>query len=137
MSADQVITEARARIIWGEPSSSVHDFLTSNGLSDAVADAKLAEFVLERSRELKRIGLRDLFVGIVLAGASAVTFYLTLSVAWLGGSWLNSSSVKLDALLLLVGAYGLWKVGRGVIYLARPQSEHKSIPDIIESDDID
>lgn len=137
MNADQVITEARARIIWGEPFPSVHDFLTANGVSDAVADDKLAEFVLERSRELRRIGLRDLLVGIVLTSASGITLYLALSLHWLGGSWLAYGSLKVEGLVFLAGVYGLWKIGRGVIYLVRPQSESKSIPDIIESDPIE
>jgi hypothetical protein len=136
MSADQVIMEARARIIWGESSSSVHDFLTSNGVPEAIADAKLVEFVLERSRELRRIGLRDLLVGIVLVSVSGITSYLLLSVARLGGGWLTSGSLKVDGLALLAGAYGLWKIGRGVVYLVGPQSGNKSIPDIIASDDI-
>ena len=131
------MTEARARIIWSESSSSVRDFLTSNGVPDKIANARLAEFILERSQELRRIGFRDLLVGILLAGASGFTLYLRLSLAWFGGGWLNSGSVKLDALLLLVGGYGVWKIGRGLIYLVRPRSEHKSIPGNTGLDELD
>ncbi len=51
MNVDKVIWEARARIIWGEPARSVRDFLVSNGISRAVAEAKLKEFESERRRE--------------------------------------------------------------------------------------
>src|SRR5438477_11814249 len=81
MSSDKSITEARARIIWGEPSSSVRDFLISNGVSVAVADAKLQEFEAERSRELRRIGFRNVLIGAVLTGAAGITLYLTLPSA--------------------------------------------------------
>jgi hypothetical protein len=43
MNPDQLIMEARARIIWGESSSSVRDFLISNGISDMDADAPQPE----------------------------------------------------------------------------------------------
>jgi hypothetical protein len=36
--------------------------------------------------------------------------------------------------LLIVGSYGLWKLGTGIAYLVRPQSDHKSIPDIDQPD---
>jgi hypothetical protein len=49
MNPDKFISEARARIIWGEPSASVREFLVSNGVSGWVADAKLKEFELERN----------------------------------------------------------------------------------------
>jgi hypothetical protein len=46
MSPDKIISEARARIIWGESSSSVRYFLISNGISDSIADARLKEFAI-------------------------------------------------------------------------------------------
>jgi hypothetical protein len=36
--------------------------------------------------------------------------------------------------VLLAGLYGFWKLIKGIVYLLRPQSEHKSIPDIDQSD---
>jgi len=134
MLPDKLTTEARARIIWGDSAASVRDYLVSNGISRSDADTKVAEFSLERDRELRQIGFRDLLVGIVLSAASGFTLYLTFSVARLSGVWLTSGKLKVDGLLLLVGMYGLWKIGRGVFYLIRPQSEHKSIADIEQAD---
>jgi hypothetical protein len=65
MSPDKIISEARARIIWGDPALAVRDYLVSNGVPVAVAEAKLSEFELERSRELRRIGLRNLDLKLV------------------------------------------------------------------------
>ncbi len=129
MNADQVISEARARIIWGEPPQSVRDFLISNGISSLVAEAKIEEFEIERSRELRKIGLRNVLIGIVLTGAAGITLYLTLRIAST-----SSGIIKALAVVLLAGLYGLWKLVKGVTYLVRPQSEHKSIPDIMQSD---
>jgi len=41
---------------------------------------------------------------------------------------------KALAFVLMAACYGLWKVWTGIVYLIRPQSEHKSIPDIDQSD---
>ena len=129
MSADKIISEARARVIWGEPSSTVRDFLISNGVSAAAAEAKLKEFQVERSRELRKIGFRNVLIGGVLTGAAGVTLYLAFAIA-------NASSgmIKALAVVLLAGMYGLWKLVKGLVYLVRPQSEHGSIPDIAQSD---
>jgi len=130
---DKVISEARARIIWGESSLSVRDFLISNGISDMVADAKLKEFGLERNKELRNIGIRNTFIGAVLTGAAGIALYFALPPA----NGFSSSITRASGVILLAGLYGLWKLVKGVIYLVRPQSEHKSIPDIIESDIIE
>ena len=128
MNADKFISEARARIIWGEPSPSVRDFLITNGVSDLVVDAKLKEFALERN-----IGIRNTLIGTVLTGAAGITIYIALPLS----SGLSSGIARASGVVLLGGLYGLWKLVKGVIYLVRPQSEHKSIPDIIESDIIE
>lgn len=132
LTPDKLISEARARIIWGEPSSSVRDFLISNGISDSIADTKLREFGVERNRELRKIGLRNVLIGILLMAPAAITLY----VAFLHGA-LSSGIIKALAFVFLAGCYGLWKLVKGLVYLVRPQSEHKSIPDIIQSDIIE
>jgi hypothetical protein len=130
MIADNLITEARARIIWGEASSSVRDFLIANGVPALEANARLKEFEGERRRELRRIGLRNVLIGLVLAVAAGITLYIGLPQ----GSGFTSGWTRALALVLLAGVYGLWKLAKGVLYLVRPQSEHKSIPDIEQSD---
>jgi hypothetical protein len=129
MSPDRVISEARARIIWGEPSLAIRDFLVSNGVSELAANAKLKEFEFERSRELRRIGLRNVLIGVVLTSAAGVTLYVAFAIASAA-----SGLIKALAVVLLAGLYGLAKLVKGIVYLVRPQSEHKSIPDIVQSD---
>lgn len=129
LSADKVISEARARVIWGEPSLNVRDFLISNGVSSGVAEGKIKEFELERSRELRRIGLRNVLIGSTLFGAAGATLYLSFAIASAG-----SGIVKALAVVMMAGIYGLWKLVKGIIYLVRPQSEHRSIADIAQSD---
>ena len=129
MPPDKVITEARARIIWGDSTASVREYLVSNGISSSVADAKLAEFSLERNRELRRIGFRNLLVGVLLTGASGVTLWIAMP-----HSTPTSGIVTGLAVVFMAGCYGLWRLVTGIVYLVRPQSEHKSIPDIEDSE---
>jgi hypothetical protein len=132
MEHDKVVSEARARIMWGDPALSVRDFLIANGVSDTVADAKIKEFLLERNKEVKSIGVRNTLTGLVLAGAAGSV--LCWISAWilppgsagvygLGGRGIIAGVIALVAIVL----YGVWKVVKGIICIVRPQAEHKSI----------
>jgi hypothetical protein len=127
---DGLFTEARADIIWGEDPAEVRCFLTANGVPGAVADAKLKEFVLERNREIRSMGIGNLIIGLPLTVVAGVLGYLMLPHS------VNSSGAKGITVLLLCMLYGIWKLVAGIFYLVRPQSEHKSIPDIIDSDPV-
>jgi MFS family permease len=132
MTAEQAITEARAKIIWGEPSSSVRGFLVSNGVSDTIADTKISEFIAERSAEIRRLGIRGIFIGVTLIVASGglVAYWAAAYGASILVGWQFTRAAV--TILVLIGFFGVWKLLRGVIYLVAPQSEHKSIPDIEE-----
>src|SRR2546422_156160 len=114
MEPDKVISDARARIIWGESFSSVRGFLISNGISDTVADVKIKEFVLERNREIRSIGVRSILVGGLLTGAAGSVLYLISTsilppggarVYGLGGRGIIAGVIALGS----IAFYGLWK----------------------------
>ena len=125
-----ILTEARARIIWGESSSSVRYFLTSNGISDTDADAKIKEFNAERNAEIRRLGIRDILIGVALIGTAGILLYSLFAGSHIPS--LTVRSAKGYGVVVLAGFYGIWKLVNGIIYLVRPQSEHESIPDITE-----
>jgi hypothetical protein len=130
MKPDKIISEARARIIWGESSSSVFDFLTSNGIPAVEAEAKIKEFNLERSREIRKIGLRNILIGAVITGISIIPICIAAYPMDYGSTVFKRSLV----LQMIVAMYGFWKLLIGMIYLVRPQFVRKSIPDIGEND---
>jgi hypothetical protein len=129
MEYDQRITEARARIIWGEAPSSVRAFLISSGVPDAVADAKIKEFNIDRNREIRGIGLRRILIGLALLGGSGITFYLFIEGRHSHG-WHGSRYGSGLAGAVLAGIYGFWKLVNGIFDLLVPRSEHDSIPDM-------
>jgi hypothetical protein len=131
MQPDILFSEARARIIWGEPSSSVRDFLTSSGISAIDADAKIEMLCAERNAELRKMGVTNVLIGAMLIPGAGITLYLCLRTGAASGS------IRCATVCLLGCIYGIWKFCKGIVYLARPQSEHKSMPNIIESDILD
>jgi hypothetical protein len=129
MKSDDVITEARARITWGEPSSSVRCFLIASGISETEANARIKELNLERNQEIRRIGIKDACIGAALIGGAAVLFCLWLKGAHHGIS--NSTRAgKGLGILILMGIYGISKLIKGLFHLFRPESEEESITDI-------
>ena len=131
MLAKTPMLEARARIIWGEPPLSVHEFLTSHGVPTAEADSKIREYQHERNTEIKKIGIRSIAIGLVVASLTTLAMYFML---WPLDRGSIAYAKKGVAAVVFVGLYGLWKIGIGLVYVIFPQSVRKSVTDIGESD---
>jgi hypothetical protein len=128
---DNILTEARARIIWGESCESVLDFLTTNGFSADDARAHVGRFHAERTAEVRKIALRNVLVGGGLSGAMVLMFFLVFKHPDnLGTHVAGHIAGKGIAVFVVGGVYGFWKLIDGLIDLIRPQSESKSIPDM-------
>lgn len=122
MKPEELFTQARAKLIWGEPAAAVRDYLTANGISDQEADAKMAELSAERNQELRNIGLRKVVFGGGAALGAAVYFGLAVHV--------NTGAAKLYIFIMMGGLYGLWKLTDGIILLLRPQSEKHDLTEV-------
>jgi hypothetical protein len=127
MKAEQVIIEARAKIIWGEPSSSVRDFLISNGISAVEADAKIKDFNVERNAEIRRLGIKNTVIGAAILGGGTITLYPCFKYF---DSLTHINRPIFIGVFVVGGLYGMWKLVRGISYLLRPQSEERSITQI-------
>lgn len=128
-SAGNPIDQARAKLIWGEPADTVRTYLISNGLSDAEADLKIAEFSAERNTDIQKIGIKKIVIGGAL---SCIAVFYFISICISGHAGTNYRSAKGMAIITLAGFYGMWKLIDGIVYLVRPQSETKSITEIAE-----
>ena len=76
MNTDDLIIEARARITSGDKPGSARAFLTSNGMAADEAEAKNRELAIERIAEIKKLGTRDVLIGVVLIGAASLFLVL-------------------------------------------------------------
>jgi len=128
MHNEQLITEARAKIIWGEGAESVRDFLTSNGMPGPEADEQIKAFNLERYQEIRKMGVKNTLIGAVLTGVSGFLIYYLLTRSEM--PHFTTRAGKGLGVLILGAGYGLWKLVNGIIYLVRPQSEQKSITEL-------
>jgi hypothetical protein len=114
--------------MWGEAASPVREFLTSNGVSDRDADAKIQEFTAERLAEIRGIGFRKTIIGAALTLGMGGFFYFDFKHPNLiAGMVASKGGAKIIA---FGGIYGFWQLVNGIVYLVRPQSEGESIPDI-------
>jgi len=127
---DKLISEARAKIIWGESSSSVRAYLITNAISETDADAAIREFNQERNAEIRRRGIKNILIGLPLVVAAGIPLCLIYRSPSDGSFKIGTG--KLVGLLCLAGFYGLWKLVNGIFNLVRPQSEEGSISDITE-----
>jgi hypothetical protein len=129
---NSILSEARARIIWGESASSIRDFLTAHGVSEQDADAKIKEFKTERNATIRRVGIKNVLLGAIILSASGILLYLAFKHPHIYTNGLRRRSGSSLGVLIFGVFYGLWKLVNGIIYLVRPQSEDASIPDIPE-----
>lgn len=119
---EPLITDARAKIVWGEPVPAVMEFLQKKGVGRTEAQALLAELVSERSREIRRIGLRKLWTGLPLILLPlAYDFFIRVT---------GHGRAKLYAVFFVAGAYGLFRAIDGLIMVLRPKSVTRDLTKI-------
>lgn len=131
MKTNAFITKARAKIIWGDPPSSVRDFLISNGISDSDADAAIEEFCAQRNKEIRKIGIKKTLLGVAL---SAVTCFVLFDfIPEMANHHTSDSPFAARGLagvvvVIMIGGYfGLSRLIDGLFYLVSPQSVDKSL----------
>jgi hypothetical protein len=124
-----ILSEARARIIWGEHALSVRDYLISRGIERGAADLKIAQFLKERNSVIRKLAIKKILLGgLLLAVAVSFVLYCTLDPKF---GW-TSRTVRGVAVFCAVGFYGFCKLINGIIYLAGPQCEKESITELSE-----
>jgi uncharacterized protein YjeT (DUF2065 family) len=128
MNEAPIIVEARAKIVWGDSPQVVREFLVINGIDQATADAKIREFQNERNRDLRKLGLVNLVVGVPLILSAIGVFCYFVPHSFSSGMAKGLTGV------VIAGLFGIVKVIRGVSYLLRPQSEHGSLADLPDPD---
>ena len=93
--------EERAKIIWGDSSDQVYEWLVQNGFDHFTADSIVQVCVRERARSMRVKGLRDLMIGLLLL-CVAVGLAIGLCVLMFGGG----VGVRLPAKLFGLGIVG-------------------------------
>lgn len=135
MNNNDLIVEARARITWGEEAHSVRLFLISNGMSEGDANDLINNLTIERHLEIRKLGIKDVFIGVSLLGTVVVFLYLFIDSAK-GSPISDAGSARGYAFFIILALYafiyGLWRLLNGIIRLVHPKNDEGSIPDISE-----
>ena len=129
MYSDNLIVEARAKIIWGEEVSSVRHFLTSSGMSAADAEAKIKEFIVERNEEIRQAGVRKICIGATIATGSGILLYVAAKDS---GTFFIVERAYSIGLFVALGVFGIWMLVKGLVYLVHPESEKRSVTEMSE-----
>jgi len=132
MNPENLVVQARAKITWGEPPSSVRAFLTSNGVGGVEADQIVAELAAVRSAEIRKKGIKQICVGAALLLTASVFFYFSfrrLSLNQLDATG-SRAFVGTSITIALGGFYGVFKLIDGIIHLFRPQLENQSLSEL-------
>jgi hypothetical protein len=129
MNSDNLIVEARAKVIWGEEASSVCHFLTSRGMSAADAEAKIKEFIVERNEEIRKSGVRKSCLGAAIATGAGVLLYVAFKDS---ETFFIVERAYSIGLFVALGLVGIWMLVKGLVYVVRPESEKRSITEMSE-----
>jgi len=119
IGAQQALTEASAKISWGDAPQEVAKFLMLHGFSAADANAEAQKLYLERVAAIRGRGVIKLFAGI---GCMLVPVIALATMLYSGVIY-----IKALAITIMVGLWGLWLTIKGIFMLAAPKSESGDI----------
>jgi hypothetical protein len=114
-SEDQLLVEARAKIIWGESPASVHAWLLANGLGEKSARDLLARLARERAATIRNLAVDKIVRGLLLmlVPVAGLVVFLCIGLIF----------EKILAVLMVIGFFGLWKFVSGLVELFFPSTK--------------
>jgi hypothetical protein len=113
--------EARSKICWGDPPDEVVKFAMMQGIPRDEAHALVHALLGERFGMLRGIGVRKIFIGIPLICVPLAAFLVFQRIGIL--------PIKLFAITVMVGLYGVYLLYRGCFMVFLPKFEDGDIAD--------
>jgi hypothetical protein len=113
---ESLVWDARAKITWGERPDDIHTALLAGGIDHRTADQIIDILLCERAGAMRARGLRDLVLGLGLAGVSLVIglgAILTMRDGFQGVRIPTKGLAVITALSFLAFMYGLNLTWRG------------------------
>ena len=125
LSHEQLETQARAKITWGEEPEKVVIFLISYGLTSEEAWGMVQELQIERQATIRASGVKKIIMGVIMI--------LVPVGVWVAFQSAGFMSVKLLGIAVAVGVWGIWKLISGILNLLFPESEQGDLAEDSES----
>ncbi len=107
--------EARAKISWGDSLDEVIRYLMLQGFTATEAKETVDVLFKERLAELRVKGIRKIFTGIGLMFVPVIEGLIFVMV--------HLIFLKLMAIGVMVGLWGVWQLLNGIVMLAAPKME--------------
>ncbi len=112
---EQAEHEARAKILWGDPPEAVLKYLMIQGFSYEEASELVGELFRERLAAMRSDGIKKIVLGAVLICVPIASYLFFLSIGVI--------PLKLFAVTILLGLWGVWMAIKGVFMLMAPKSQ--------------
>jgi len=122
MDRDQVEVEARAKTHWGDSREEVVKFIMMQGISAAEAMEMADVLFAERTAAIRSAGMKKILMGVPMIAFPIVAWIFMIAVVHL-------LFVKIWALTLMVGLYGMYCLLKGLIMFFSPGSEPGDVSD--------
>ena len=113
--------EAKAKIFWGDPPEAVIGYLLMQGFSHEEASNLVREMFRERAATVRANGIRKILTGIGLMAVPIVALIIFLSIGVI--------PMKIFAITVAVGLWGVWMLLNGIIMVLAPKSEKGDLAD--------
>lgn len=107
--------EARAKALWGDTKEQIISYLMVQSFSVPEATELATKLFKERARAVRSNGLRKIVIGVGLMCVPVVALLVFLSIGVI--------PLKLFAVTIMVGLWGLWLFVNGILIAAAPGSE--------------
>jgi len=118
---NQARHEAKAKIFWGDPPEKVVAFLLIQGFSREEASGLVGELYRERAATVRANGIKKIFTGIGLMAVPIVALIVFLCIGVI--------PLKIFAVTIMIGLWGVWTLISGIIMVLAPKAEHGDLAD--------
>ncbi|HZP59224.1 MAG TPA: hypothetical protein VFB27_02790 [Opitutaceae bacterium] len=115
---EPIVTEARAKLVWGEPPAKVLAYLREKNLGDKDAMEALRELLAENAQDRRRDGFKKILGGAFLILLPIGYYLLARTVGFI--------QLKLFSILILLGIIGIWRCLDGIFMILRPNTGAKA-----------
>jgi hypothetical protein len=118
---EQAQHEARAKAMWGDTKDQITGYLLGQGFGYPEAQEIAEQLFKERASAVRANGIRKVIIGSGLVCVPIIALIIFLAIGVI--------PLKLLAITVMIGLYGLWLVINGILMAVAPKSERGDVAD--------
>ena len=118
---NQAEHEARAKAMWGDSKEQIVGYLMIQGYTHPEASELATKLFKERTAAVRANGIRKIIIGSGLICVPIIALVVFLAIGVI--------PLKLFAVTIMIGLYGVWLVLNGILMAVAPKSERGDVAD--------